>query len=81
MKHLVLDKLFHLAGNLLCQLPSVCAKPVFIFNDTETIERFISMDLWHKFRLAELDQVMRQDGEMFVNILNKIRVGEIDQKM
>ena len=29
----------------LCQLPSVCAKPVFTFNDTETLEGFISMDL------------------------------------
>ena len=45
------------------------------------MERFINMDLWHKFRLAELDQVMRQDDEVFVNMLNKIRVGEIDQKM
>ena len=45
------------------------------------MERFINMDLWHKFRLAELDQVMRQDDEMFVNMLNKIGVGEIDQKM
>ena len=65
----------------LCQLPPVRAKPVFTFNDTETMEGFISLDLWHKFRLAELDQVMRQDDEMFVNILNKIRVGEIDQNV
>ena len=63
----------------LCQLPPVCAKPVFTFNDTETIEGFLIMDLRRKFRLAELDQVMRQDDEMFLNMLNKIRVGEIDQ--
>ena len=53
----------------LCQLPPVPAKPVFTFNDTETMEGFISIDLWRKFRLAELDQVMRQDDEMFVNML------------
>ena len=35
------------------------------------------MDLWHKFKLAELDQVMRQDHR-FVNLLNKIRQVEID---
>ena len=39
------------------------------------------MDLWRKFRLAELDQIMRQDDEIFVNMLNKIRVGEIDQNV
>ena len=43
------------------------------------MEGFTSMDSWHKFRLAELDQVMRQDYEMFVNMLNKTRVGEIVQ--
>ena len=42
------------------------------------MEGFISMNLWRKFRLAELDQVMRQDVEIFVNMLNKIRVGEIN---
>ena len=65
----------------LCQLPPVPAKPLFTFNDTNTMEGFISMDLWCKFRLAELDQVMRQDDEMFVNMLNKIRVGEIGQNV
>ena len=43
----------------LYQLPPVNAKPVFTFNVTETMEGFISMDSWHKFKLAELDQVMR----------------------
>ena len=38
---------------------------------------FISVDLWHKFKLAELDQVMRQDHR-FVNLLNKIRQVESD---
>ena len=68
----------------LCQLPPVRAKPVFIFNDTETMEGSISMDLCCKFRLAELDQAwswLRQDDEIFVNMLNKIRVGEIDQNV
>ena len=34
------------------------------------------MNLWRKFKLEELDQVMRQDDEGFGNLLNKIRVGE-----
>ena len=62
----------------LCELPPVRAKPLFTFDDTETMEGFISMDLWRKFRLAELDQVMRQDDEIFVNMLNKMRVGKIN---
>ena len=33
----------------LCQLPPVPAKPVFTFNDTDTMEGFISKDLWRKF--------------------------------
>ena len=43
------------------------------------MEESISMDLWCKFRLAELDQDwswLRQDDEIFVNMLNKIRVGK-----
>ena len=31
--------------------------------------------------MAELDQVMRQDDGMFVNMLNEIRVGETDQNV
>ena len=62
----------------LCQLPPVRPKPVFTFNDTETMEEFIIMEIWHQFRLAELDQVMRQDDEIFANMLNNISVGEID---
>ena len=59
-----------LIGRDLCQLLPVRAKPVFTFNDTETKEGLVSMDLWRKFGLAELDQVC-QDDEMFVNMLKK----------
>ena len=65
----------------LCQLPAVRAKPVLTFNDTETVEAFTSMDLWCIFRLPELEQVMRQDDKVFLDMLNKIRVGEIDQNV
>ena len=65
----------------LCQLLPVCEKSVFTFSGTETWEGFICMDVWHKFRLAELDQVMRLDVKMFVSMLNKIRAGEIDQNV
>ena len=61
----------------LYQLLLVRVKPVFTFNESETMKGFISSDL--SFRLAELDQVMRQDDEMFINLLNKRRVGQIEQ--
>jgi len=59
----------------LYQLPPVMAKPVF---DTEGL--MISVyKLWHLFKLAELSESMRQRGDtVFVDLLNDIRVGEID---
>ena len=39
------------------------------------------MDLLRKFRLAEIDQAMSLDDNIFVNMLNKIRTGEIDQNV
>ena len=60
----------------LCQLPSVRVKPIFTFNET-----YVSMDLWIQFRLAEIDQIMRQDDETLVNLPNKIGVNEIDQNI
>lgn len=60
----------------LCQLPSVRVKPIFTFNET-----YVSMDLWIQFRLAEIDQIMRQDDETLVNLPNKIGVSEIDKNI
>ena len=63
----------------LYQLPSVQAKPVFIFNETGTSEGFLMLDLWHKFKLAELTEIMRQKGNtMFTELLKKIRVSAVD---
>ena len=63
----------------LYQLPPVQAKPAFMFNETETSEGFLMLDLWHKFKLAELTETMHQKGDtMFTELLNKIRVGVVD---
>ena len=58
----------------LYQLPPVMAHPVF-----STDGFLISMfKLWHLFKLAELDEIMRQQGDKtFINLLNNIRVGNI----
>ena len=40
---------------------------------------FIALDLWRKFQIIELTEVMRQKGNFeFISQLNKIREGEID---
>ena len=78
MKYLALDKIF--CGDLY-QLPPVNTKPVYTFNVTETMKGIIRINLWHKFKLAELDHLMQQDDDMFVNLLNKIRESEIDQNV
>ena len=34
------------------------------------------LDLWHKFKLTELTEIMRQKGNtMFIELLNKTRAG------
>ena len=71
-------KLILVCGGLY-QLPPVQAKPVFMFNETETSEGFLMLDLWHKFKLAELTEIIHQKGDtMFIELLYKIRVGAVD---
>lgn len=44
-----------------------------LFNETQTSEGFICMDVWRKFKWAELNKIMRQkDSEMFVKWIARI---------
>ena len=45
-----------------CQLPPVQGKPVFMFDETNTSDVFLMLDLWRKFRLVELTEIMRQSN-------------------
>ena len=73
MKYLVHNIIFLLVESWswfsgdLYRLPPVQAKPIFMFNETETSEGFLMQDLRHKFKLAELANKMRQKGDtMFI---------------
>ena len=59
------------------QLPPVRGLPVY--SSTTSIKGLLTLDLWHKFKMAELSEVMRQRDYQFVNILNKIWEGQIDE--
>ena len=60
------------------QVPPVRGLPVY--SSTTSIKVLLTLDLWHKFKMAELTEVMRQrDDYQLINILNKIREGQIDE--
>ena len=62
----------------LYQLPPVRGLPEY--TSTTSIKGLLTLDLWHKFKMAELTEVMRQrDDYQLINILNKIREGQIDE--
>ena len=59
------------------QLPPVRGLPVY---SSTTIKCFLTLDFWHKFKMAEMTEVMRQrDDYQIINIFNKIWEGKIDE--
>ena len=59
------------------QLPLVKGLPVY--RSAALIKGFVALDLWRKFQIVELTEVMRQRGDFkFSSLLDKIREGEID---
>ena len=43
------------------------------------LQGFVSVDLWRKYKIAELTEVMRQKNKAdFINLLSKVRVENID---
>ena len=84
-----LNEIFGYSGNepfaelsfiLFCdffQLPLVKDLPAY--TSAASIKGFIALDLWRKFQMVELTEVMRQGGDFeFISLLNKIREGEIN---
>ena len=68
----LLDDFLHL-------LPVRC-KPIYAcVDEIDKIDRLLSLNFRHMFQLADLTEVMRQKGDAeFINLLNKIRIGDID---
>ena len=61
----------------LYRLPHV--KGNLIYCNTGNMRGFFSLELWRGFKIAELTKVMRQQGDYeFISLLNKIRVGAVD---
>ena len=50
----------------------------YTFHFTKTMD-YLSIDLWRLFKLVELTQVMRQTDKDFIEMLNKIRKGLVDE--
>ena len=50
-----------------------------MFNATKTTARFLMLDLWRKFKLVELTEIMCQKGdELFIELLKNITAGIVD---
>ena len=60
------------------QLPPVKGSPVY--STATSIKGFLALDLWKKFQMVELTEVMHQRGDHdFIRVLNKITEGNIDE--
>ena len=63
-----------IAGGDFFQLPTVMGKPVF--DSTGFVESLLK--LWENFKIAELTEVMRQQGDnVFIDLLNNARVANL----
>ena len=65
-------------ANLL-QLPPFRIKLIFFqYSDKESMKQLLGSQLSHLFKYAELTEVLRHKDKQFMSLLNKVRVGNID---
>ena len=42
------------------------------------MKHLLKLQLWHLLKYGELTKVVKQNDKMFIRLLNKVRVGNID---
>ena len=77
MKLLIVDEL-SMVSNFL-QLPWVTGKLIFsIFFGKGSMKILLGVQLLHLFKLTELTAVVSQNDKLFIDLLNKVWVSNID---
>ena len=84
--YIIIEKVFFghsvmIVGDFL-QLPPVLGKFIFTpFSHKDKRKDLLGLQLWHLFKYAELTEVVRQNDKPFIDMLNKVRVGNADNGM
>ena len=66
----------------LLQLPPVRGKFIFSqFPDKDSMKHLLGLQFLHLFKYAELNEVVRQNGKLFIDLLNKVQGGNIDDEV
>ena len=48
------------------------------FSDKDVIKHLLELQLWHLFKYAELTEAVRLNDKFFIDLFNKVQIGNID---